>query len=120
MDNIYLYFAKAFDLVNHDHLIFKLFNFGLTGGTLHWIAYFKNKELCVGIKANVSDPFLANCGVPQRAHFGPLLFIIFFNDIFSEIKYAKFQIYADKIKIYHCIYKYIYIANDQMMLQNKP
>ena len=62
-------FAKAFDSINYNLSIFKLFNFGLKKGTLHWIAsYLQNRELSVRIKYNVSDVILINCGIPQRSH----------------------------------------------------
>ena len=74
---VYLDFPKAFDSVNHELLIFKLHNFGLEDGTLHWInSYLLNRELSVRIKGNVSDPFLANYEVPQGSHLGALLFIL--------------------------------------------
>ena len=98
---IYLDFAKAFDSVNHELFILKLFNLGLKGGTLKWISsYLASREQSVRIKGNFSDPFIANCGVPQGSHLGPLLFIIFINDISDVISTCEYQVYADDIKIY--------------------
>ena len=49
---------------------------------------------------NLSDFSIADCGVPNASHLGPLLFIIFIIDVGDVIKTSKFQVYADDIKIY--------------------
>ena len=76
VDSVYLDFAKAFDSVYQDLLIYKLSKFGLCGGTLRRIlSYLSNRELMVRIKSNFSDPFIPASEVPQGFCLGPLLFI---------------------------------------------
>ena len=87
---------------------------GLRGGTLRWlISYLSKRELQVKIKGVVSDPFIANTGVPQGSHLGPLLFILFINDVRNVLKFAKLLVFADDIKIFSEIRN----SYDQMSLQ---
>ena len=80
---------KASDLMDFDFFIFKLLNFGIKGGTFHWIdSYLLNRELCARIRVNFSDTLLANCGIPEISHLGPLLLILFIIDITSESKFV--------------------------------
>ena len=96
VDCIYLDFAKVFDSVNYELFIYKLKNLGLKGGTLLWLAsYLLNRELCVRIKGNLSNSFLENCGVRQESHLGPLLFILFIDDVLINLKRVEFLVYAD-------------------------
>lgn len=101
IDSIYLDFAKAFDSVNHNLLIYKLSKLGLSGCTLKWIySFLSNRELQVRIKGNLSDSFVATSGVPQGSHLGPLLFILFINDVCNELSVATVLIFADDIKVF--------------------
>lgn len=114
VDSIYLDFAKAFDSVNHNLLLYKLSKFGLSGGTLRWIfSYLSNREQVVRIKGHFSEPYVASSGVPQGSHLGPLLFILFINDICKELKFAEVLIFADDIKLFNRVKT----VSDQACLQ---
>ena len=81
-----------------------LSKFGLKGGTLRWLmSYLSCRELQVKIKGVESEPFFANTGVPQGSHLGPILFIIFINDIGDKLKIPKILVFADDIKIFTVI-----------------
>lgn len=114
MDAIYLDFAKALDSVNHNLLLYKLAKFGLKGGTLKWsLSYLTSRELRVRVKGKLSDSFVASSGVPQESSLGPLLFILFINDVTDNLKIAKILIFADDVKIVYQINS----SYDQVCLQ---
>lgn len=102
VDSIYLDFAKAFDSVDHAILIHKLINFGISGNLLNWIkSYLQERTQIVRIRGNESESILVTSGVPQGSNLGPLLFILFINDIADNLSFVKILIYADDVKLYY-------------------
>lgn len=103
VDSVYIDFAKAFDSVNHLHLISKLQAYGIGGSLLKWFrSYLCNRRLIVKFAGSVSDPFLAESGVPQGSHLGPFLFNIFINDIVDVID-SNCLLFADDIKVFRAV-----------------
>ena len=93
---IYLDLSKAFDTLNHTILLDKLKFYGIQGSSLNLIEnYLKNRKQCVEIN-NIRSAFTnILTGVPQGSILGPLLFIIYMNDIPFASTIFKTIIYAD-------------------------
>ncbi len=87
--------SKAFDRVWHKGLIFKLKQNGLSGRLLQWIEdYLTNRKQQVAIRSTKSDLKLINAGVPQGSVLGPLLFLVYVNDI-TENLLSITRLFAD-------------------------
>ncbi len=94
--NILLDISNAFDTLNHQILLYKLKYYGLDGLSFKLIEnYLSNRKQYVEIDESKSDMLYLNTGVPQGSILGPLLFIIYINDISHASKIFDFVIYAD-------------------------
>ena len=99
-DTVYLDFAKAFDKVDHSILIKKLQNIGIGGNLLRWIkAFLSNRKQEVVVNGFKSFIFTVLSGVPQGSVLGPILFIIFINDIADSIKHSTIKCFADDSRV---------------------
>ena len=100
VDVAYLDFSKAFDLVSHKHLLLKLKNHGINGQVGNWIkAFLENRKQRVVIRGHKSDELDVLSGVPQGSVLGPILFLIFINDL-PECTTCPCSLFADDSKIY--------------------
>ena len=116
-DVVYFDFSKAFDSVNHDILLKKLKNeFGLNGRLLKFLAdYLHGREQCVIIGGQKSERRIVTSGVPQGSILGPLLFVLFINDMAMCVSdKTNIALYADDTKIWREIIDW----EDHLVLQN--
>ena len=99
-DAILLDFAKAFDKVPHKRLLSKLTSYGITGNTHNWITYFlSNRKQRVSVNGALSDTTDVTSGVPQGSVLGPILFLLYINDINENIQ-SSIRLFADDSIIY--------------------
>ena len=102
VDMIILDFSKAFDKVSHNLLVAKLRSLGINGQTLGWIAAFlgnrTQRVLLEGAQSSTTDVL---SGVPQGSVIGPLLFLLYINDIGDDLTPGtKCRLFADDCLLY--------------------
>ena len=115
LDVIYLDISKAFDTVSHPHLLTKLSSFNIGGEVWLWFqAYITNRRQCVSINNSNSCLLPVESGVPQGRILGPLLFIIYMNNIPDSVFYSDIYLFADDTKCF----KHIIVQNDMDLLQS--
>lgn len=113
-DAVYTDFQKAFDKVDHELLLHKIAFNGIRGNLLRWmVSYISNRTQTVVICGHQSNTIRVTSGVPQGSILGPLLFILFINDINTCFRNSKFLLYADDLKAF----KSINSQNDCLLFQ---
>jgi len=101
IDVVYLDIAKAFDTVSHSKLIAKLEVYGIRGPILSWIkAFLSNRLQSVNLEGSLSNFVPVRSGVPQGSVLGPLLFLLYINDLPEVCRHAILKLFADDSKLY--------------------
>jgi len=102
VDVVYIDFSRAFDSIIFSKLLTKLEHYGITGKLLNFISAFIHKrEHCVVLDDCFSSVTSLLSGVLQGSVLGPVLFLLFINDVsFTCIGQAKLKLFADDIKLY--------------------
>lgn len=97
---IFLDLSKAFDTINHSILLHKLNTYGIRGLANDWIrSYLSGRNQRVLFNGSLSKQNNISCGVPQGSILGPLLFLLYINDLPLCSKIAKFILFADDTNI---------------------
>ena len=93
---VFVDLQKAFDTVDHQILLAKLNHYGIRGVSNDWFkSYLSNRNQYVSINGYESGLAALNCGIPQGSVLGPLLFLLYINDLNQAIKFCKVHHFAD-------------------------
>ena len=98
---VFLDFSKAFDTIDHNILLYKLSHYGIRGRALEWFRnYLSHRKQFVNINGHDSQSKLISCGVPQGSLLGPLLFILYINDLQNSSHILSFICFADDSNVF--------------------
>ena len=113
IDIAILDFSKAFDTVPHERLLKKLMHYGIDGQTWTWIAAFlRDHTQCVVVDGISSTSTSVDSGVPQGTVLGPLLFLLYINDLPQNVT-SQVRLFADDC----LLYRSVKCTQDQLDLQ---
>ncbi len=114
VDVVLLDFSKAFDKVFHARLLRKLDYYGVRNNTLKWIsAFLSQRQQQVALEGNLSPSIDVVSGVLQGTVLGPLLFLVFINDLPDCVKFSVTKLFADDC----LLFKKITAPTDSLQLQ---
>ena len=109
---VFLDISKAFDKVWHEGLLFKLKQNGVDGNLFKFFeCYLSNRYQRVGLNGQYSEYSQIKSGVPQGSVLGPLLFLIYINDLEKGIR-SNIKFYADDTMLYSIVHDPVNSAND--------
>ena len=97
---VFIYLKKALDTVDYEILLNKLNHYGFRGVINDWFSsYLNNRTQTTQVGQHISDKAIIICGVPQGSVLGPLLFLLYVNDIHKCSNKLRFYLFAHHTNI---------------------
>ena len=97
---LFLDLKKAFDTINHEILISKLKSYGVKGHSLKWFkSYIQGRKQVCSVNNKLSNTREINCRIPQGSNLGPLLFLLYINDLPNCLETTNSALFADDTSI---------------------
>ena len=97
---VFIDLKKAFDTIDHEVILLKLRNYGVDPFSLRWFkSYLTNRRQKCNVNGHLSSSTSVTCGVPQGSSLGPLLFLIYINDLPNCLNIAQPRMFADDTSI---------------------
>ena len=110
---MFLDLKKAFDTVDHEILLGKLNAYGISGMAGNWFrSYLSERQQTCVINGRSSNSRFVRCGIPQGTILGPLLFLIYINDLPNCLTYSRARMFADDTNL-------TYASNNIYDINNK-
>ena len=104
VDVLYVDMAKAFDKVCHSRLLTKLASVGVGGNLLTWLeSFLVGRTQSVVVEGKLSRPETVRSGVPQGTVLGPILFLLYVNDMPDVLQHSSMKLFADDAKLHKTI-----------------
>ena len=118
--NIYIDLSKAFNMIDHNSLLFKLYHYGIRDGALNLLkSYFTERKQYCHFKSTDPSMLSIHKGVPQGSILEPLIFILYISDFIYSTDEFDFVMYADDTTLFSTYDKFESIDDKNIETQSK-